>query len=95
MATVNGANLLGLTDCNSIAEGKQADLILIDLLKPNMQPWNHFVNNLVYSGSSENLIMTMIAGKILYVNGVYRTNTDPLEIYEKANYIIRRIECSL
>lgn len=95
MATVNGANLLGLADCNSIAEGKQADLILIDLLRPNMQPWNHFVNNLVYSGSSENLIMTMIAGKILYVNGVYRTNTDPLEIYEKANYIIRRIECSL
>ncbi len=95
MATVNGAELLGLSDCNSIAEGKQADLILIDLLKPNMQPWNHFVNNLVYSGSNENLIMTMIAGKILYVNGVYRTNADPLEIYEKANYIIRRIECSL
>lgn len=94
MATVNGAELLGLTSCNSIAEGKQADIILIDLLKPNMQPMNHFVNNLVYSGSNENVIMTMIAGKILYVNGNYRIPVDPLEIYEKANYIIRRIEYS-
>lgn len=95
MATVNGANLLGLSACDGIAQGKQADLILIDLLKPNMQPMNHLVKNLIYSGSNDNVIMTMIAGKLLYVNGRYRVNTDPLEVYEKANYIIRRIECSL
>ena len=94
VATVNGADLLGLSACNSIAEGKRADLILIDLLKPNMQPMNHLVNNLVYSGSNDNVIMTMIAGKILYVNGRYRMDMEPLEIYEKANYIIRRIECT-
>ena len=91
MATVNGANLLGLTECNCIAEGKQADLILVDLLKPNMQPMNHFVNNLVYSGSTDNIIMTMIAGKIVYVFGNYRMPVEPLDVYEKANYIISRI----
>lgn len=95
MACVNGAKLLGLTDCDSIAVGKQADLILIDLLKPNMQPMNHLVNNLVYSGSNDNIIMTMIAGNIVYVNGRYRMNVDPIQIYESANYIIRRIECSM
>lgn len=95
MATVHGAELLGLTSCNGIAEGKQADLVLIDLLKPNMQPMNHIQNNLVYSGSTENVLMTMIAGKILYANGSYCINIDPIDIYEKANYIIRRIECSL
>lgn len=95
MATVNGANLLGLSDCNCIAKGKQADLILIDLLKPNMQPMNHLVNNLIYSGSNDNIIMTMIAGNILYANGSYCNHINPLEIYEKANYIIRRIECEL
>lgn len=94
MATVNGAHLLGLDDCDTLAEGKQADLIMIDLLKPNMQPMNHFVNNLVYSGDVDNVIMTMIAGKIVYVSGKYNMNVNPLEIYEKANYIIRRIECS-
>lgn len=95
MATVNGAHLLGLTDVDSIEEGKQADLILIDLLKPNMQPMNHLVNNLIYSGSNDNVIMTMIAGKILYANGSYCNGIHPLDIYEKANYIIRRIECDL
>lgn len=95
MACVNGANLLGLQDCNCIEKGKQADLILIDLLKPNMQPMNNLVNNLVYSGNNDNVIMTMIAGKIVYVNGRYCMNVDPISIYEKANYIIRRIECTL
>ncbi|MCM1180084.1 MAG: amidohydrolase [Clostridium sp.] len=95
MACVNGARMLGLTECDSLAVGKQADIIMIDLLKPNMQPMNHFVNNLVYSGSNENVIMTMIAGKIVYVNGRYQMNVNPLNIYEKANYIIRRIECSM
>lgn len=95
MATVNGAHLLGLDDCDCIAEGKQADLILIDLLKPNMQPMNHLINNIVYSGSNDNIIMTMIAGRILYANGTYCNDIDPLDIYEKANYIIRRIQCEL
>ena len=93
MATYNGAHLLGLDDCDVLAEGKQADIILVDLLKPNMQPINNIVNNLVYSGSNENVLMTMIAGRILYVDGKYRLNTDPLDVYERANYIIRRIEC--
>ena len=95
MATSNGAHLLGLTDCDRIAEGKQADLILIDLLKPNMQPMNHLVNNLVYSGSNDNVIMTMIAGNILYANGQFCNGIKALDIYEEANYIIRRIECEL
>lgn len=95
MACVNGARMLGLSECDSIAAGKQADIIMIDLLKPNMQPMNHFVNNLVYSGSNDNVIMTMIAGKIVYVSGRYQMNVDPLNIYEKANYIIRRIECAM
>ena len=95
MATVNGANLLGLSDCNAIVEGKQADLVLIDLLKPNMQPMNHFVNNLIYSGSNENVLMTMIAGNILYANGTYHLPVDPLDVYEKANYIIQRIKLNL
>ena len=95
MATVNGANLLGLSECNAIAEGKQADLVLIDLLKPNMQPMNHFVNNLIYSGSNENVLMTMIAGNILYANGTYHLPVDPLDVYEKANYIIQRIKLEL
>ncbi len=95
MAIVNGAHLLGLTECDSIKNGNQADLVLIDLLKPNMQPINHLVNNLVYSGSIDNVIMTMIAGKVLYAGGKFSSHIQELDIYEKANYIIRRIERDL
>lgn len=95
MATVNGAAMLGKSDCDTIEEGKQADLILIDLLKPNMQPANHRIDNLVYSGSVDNVIMTMIAGRIVYVDGKWNMNVDPLDIYAKANCIIRRIEYEL
>ena len=42
MATVNGAKALGLNDALYIEEGAKADLMLIDLLKPNMQPINNF-----------------------------------------------------
>ncbi len=95
MAVTNGAKLLQLDACDCIAPKKQADLILIDLLKPNMQPMNHLVNNLVYSGSNDNVLMTMIAGKILYANGSFCDAYDVLSIYEKSNYIIRRIEHEL
>ena len=55
MATVNGAKALGLDDALYIEEGAKADLILIDLLKPNMQPINNLISNIVYSGSKDNI----------------------------------------
>ena len=66
MATVNGAHAMGLTEADVIAEGKLADLIMIDLKMPNMQPLNNIAKNIVYSGSKINVKMTMIGGRILY-----------------------------
>ena len=66
MATVNGAHAMGLRDADVLAAGKFADLIMIDLQQPNMQPLNNIVKNIVYSGSKQNVKMTMINGKILY-----------------------------
>ncbi len=37
MAAVQGARAIGLADCDSLAPGKQADLIMIDLHQPNMR----------------------------------------------------------
>lgn len=95
MATVNGAKAMGLNDCDCLAAGKQADLIMIDLHQPNMQPINNIVDNLVYSGSKMNVKMTVIAGKILYENGEYNIGVDPEEVYSKANTIIRRLSSQL
>jgi len=91
MACVNGAKAMQLTDCDGLAEGKKADLIMIDLQLPNMQPLNHIAKNIVYSGSKQNVKMTMINGKILYRNGEFLVGVRPEEIYQKVNGIIQRI----
>ena len=78
---------MGLTDCDVLAVGKKADIIMINMHRPNMQPENNIVKNLVYSGSKENIKLTMIDGKILYENGEFFVGED---IYKKANAIIKR-----
>ena len=35
MATTGGAAAMGLNECDSLAEGKKADLIMLDLKQPN------------------------------------------------------------
>ncbi len=91
MATVNGAHAMGLADADVLSKGKLADMIMIDLHQPNMQPLNNIPRNLVYSGSKQNVIMTMIHGKILYEKGEFYTKDTPEEIYRKAEIIRNRI----
>ena len=74
---------MGLDDCDQLAVGKKADIIMIDLMQPNMQPENHLVKNIVYSGSKQNVAMTMVNGQILYENGQFFIGFDPKEIYGK------------
>lgn len=91
MATVNGAHAMGLRDADVLAEGKFADLIMIDLHQPNMQPLNNIAKNIVYSGSKQNVKMTMINGRILYEDGQFFVGVPAEEIYAKANEIIERM----
>ena len=85
MALSTGADVMGLPDCNSLAPGKQADLTVIDLAQPNMQPINNSLHNIVYAGSKQNVKLTMVRGKILYEDGVFHIGADPQDIYRQAN----------
>jgi 5-methylthioadenosine/S-adenosylhomocysteine deaminase len=91
MATVNGAKAMGLDDCDVLAEGKEADLIMLDLNQPNMQPINDIANNIVYSGSKQNVALTMIHGEIRYENGSFNIGIEPEEIYRRAAGIQKRL----
>ena len=82
---------MGLPDCDCLAAGKKADLVMIDLRQPNMQPENNLVKNLVYSGSKSNVCMTMIGGKILYRNGEFNVGENPERIYTKCEKIVKRL----
>ena len=91
MATVNGAGAMKLEACDVLKAGKNADIVMINLNMPNMQPINNIEKNLVYSGSKQNIKMTMIQGEIKFYDGRYYINDKPEMIYQKANEIIRRI----
>ena len=90
MATVNGARCMGLNDCDVLSAGKLADIIMIDLHQPNMQPLNNIVDNIVYSGSKTNIKMTMIDGRILYEDGKFTCGADAEAIYDEANRIMAK-----
>lgn len=92
MATAGGAKAMGLPDCDRLAVGKKADLIMIDLQQPNMQPENNIVKNLVYSGSKQNVAMTMVNGRILYENQKFYIGFEPADVYKRANEIIRSMK---
>ena len=91
MATVQGARAMRLSKADVLAKGKYADIIMIDLHQPNMQPIHNIPKNLVYSGSKSNVCMTMINGKILYYNREFNVGDSVENIYAKCDEIVRRL----
>ena len=91
MACHTGAHAMCIPECDSITAGKNADLILLDLYQPNMQPMHNIGKNIVYAGSKSNVIFTMINGRILYDNGEFNIGVTKEEIYEETNRILNRI----
>ena len=72
MATVNGAKALR-RNTGVIAEGKIADLILLNFEDLNLFPCHDVAENLVYSARGSNVCMNMARGKVIYENGVFHT----------------------
>lgn len=91
MATVNGARAMRLNKVDCLAKGKLADIIMLDLHQPNMQPIHNIPKNIVYSGSKSNVCMTMIHGRILYRNGEFNIGESVEDIYARCGEIVRRI----
>ena len=92
MATLGGAKALGLTNVDVLAPGKFADIIMIDLKNPAMQPLNNIKKNIVYSGSKDIVKMTMINGKVLYYNHEFFVNESVEAIYKKAQEVTDRLK---
>ena len=68
MATVKGAATLGW-DCGTIAEGKLADCMLVDLSNHRLVPGYHLVDDIVYSADSSCIDTVICDGNILMENG--------------------------
>ncbi len=90
-AVSGGARAMGLTDCDAIAAGKQADMIVVDMHRPNMRPVHNVVKNLVYAGNPGNVLLTMIAGKVLYEKGAFFVGEDPEAVYAEAERLTKAL----
>ncbi len=90
MALYGGAHAIGIEESDCLAPGKYADLIMIDLHSPNMQPLNNIGKNLVYSGSKSNVMLTMVNGKIVFEEGRFYIGHEPEEIYEAVQLVAKK-----
>lgn len=89
MATIGGANCLGI-NAGSIKEGKKADLIMIDLNKPNMIPRHNLISNLVYSVKGCDVSTTIVNGKLLMLEREFLT-LDYEKVLEDAEEAAREL----
>ena len=71
MATIEGAKAVGVDDIvGSLEPGKQADFIAVDLRSPSMMPvythpMRNIVPNLVYSARGNEVVLSVVAGKVI------------------------------
>jgi 5-methylthioadenosine/S-adenosylhomocysteine deaminase len=94
MATIDGARaLMWENEIGSLEKGKKADVIIIDVHKPNWIPMHDFsiVPNLVYSGEGVDVTTSIIDGKIVMEKGKILT-IDLKPVMEKAQEAGARIE---
>jgi 5-methylthioadenosine/S-adenosylhomocysteine deaminase len=88
MATIEGAKLLGLDhEIGSIAPGKKADLLLVDLWQPNLMPliWDdndtNILWNLVYAARGSNVHTVFVDGEMVLQAG-RSTRVNEAEVLE-------------
>ena len=85
MATINGAKTLGI-NAGAIEKGMLADIILIDLKRPELTPGNNLTADLVYSAKGSCVDTVICDGKIIMER---RKVEGEEEIIEKATEAAR------
>lgn len=65
MATVESAQALGLEGAGRLAEGAEADIILVDMRGAHWQPGHNPVSDLVYAAQASDVTTVIIAGRVI------------------------------
>ena len=87
MATASGAQAIGLKGkIGEIKVGQRADLIQLDFDRPHLTPLYNVISHLVYAANADDVVTTIVDGKVLYKDGKFLT-LDEEKIKEDANKI--------
>lgn len=65
LATEGGARVMGIEGIGKVEENAIADLILIDINAPHLQPLYHPLSQIVYSAKGSDVRTTIVGGRIL------------------------------
>lgn len=93
-AAVSG-KAFGLENADGLYIGALADMTVIDLDAPNMQPHTDIEANLVYAGGRNNVKMTVAGGRIVYEDGQLTYGEDYGALVGKCNAAAERIKNEL
>ena len=74
MITIEPAQMLGL-NAGSLEEGKDADIVLVDLRRPNMTPTRvtNVIENLIWASDGSEIQYVIANGKVLKDNYTFTT----------------------
>ncbi len=93
MATRGGAKALQMEDkIGQLTAGYQADLIRISIKEPHWQPINNVLSNIVYSADASDVVMTVVAGSVLYEKGNFYIGHSYSSICEHCLQNIQRLK---
>ena len=82
MATVNGAQALGLAGCGELKAGATADLTVLDIDKPWLRPRCDLLSSLVYCARGDEVTDVMADGRFLLRKGELTTIDRERVLYE-------------
>jgi len=82
IATKNGAKAIARPDLGEIKAGNTADLVIIDLDRPNMQPINDPIAALAYSANGSEVETVIVGGRVLMENRSFLTIDADRVVYE-------------
>lgn len=93
LATANGARAMGYADgeLGVLREGALADLIVVDLQKPHLQPIHDVVSNLVYCGKAADVEIVVVDGRIV-VEERRIAGVDLADLYARVAEAVGRIK---
>ncbi|MCC6148001.1 MAG: amidohydrolase [Anaerolineaceae bacterium] len=84
MATDQGAVAIEMGDqIGEISPGKRADIVVVDLEKPNTTPCYDPISSLVYSGSEQNISSVFVEGALVIEDRAF-TRVDEKDILRRA-----------
>ncbi len=84
MATLGAAQALRIDDkVGSLDVGKYADIVAVDLSTSHQVPTHHPYSAIVHTANQDNVLMTMVGGKVLY-DGQHCHDVDPDRVAARA-----------